>query len=85
MAKHGYSGNCTPGSAGNIGYETFSVGVFEVVEKASGKGTKRGGPVKVRVRGRSINPQPVYDEAQRIVDQLDAGLYFGPKNVVVKK
>jgi Ni,Fe-hydrogenase III small subunit len=82
MIQHGYSGSCAPDTGCGIGYSTFSVGIFEVVPTASGKGTKRG-PVKVRVRGLMTNPQAVYDAAQRIVEQLDAGTYSGPKNVTV--
>lgn len=83
MTQHGYSGQCAPTDKFWIGYKTFSVGIFEVVPTASGKGTKRGGAAKVRVRGLVSNPQDVYDAAQRIVEQLDAGTYAGPKNVDV--
>jgi len=37
----------------------------------------------VRVKGLVSDPQAVYDAAQRIVEQLDAGTYSGPKNVTV--
>ena len=84
MTKHGYRGSCAPGSGCAYGYETFSVGIFEVVPKAGGKGTKRGGPVKVRVKGRMSDPQAVYDVADKIVEKLDAGTYAGPKNVDVR-
>lgn len=83
MTQHGYSGQCAPTDKFWIGYKTFSVGIFEVVTTANGRGTKRGGAVKVRVRGLMTNPQAVYDAAQRIVEQLDAGTYSGPKNVTV--
>lgn len=83
MTYHRYSGSCAPGSGCAYGYETFSVGIFEVVPKASGKGTKRGGPVKVRVRGLVSDPQAVYDAAARILSELDAGTYVGPKTVTV--
>jgi hypothetical protein len=83
MTQHGYSGQCAPHTGCGIGYKTFSLGIFEVVPTASGRGTKRGGAVKVRVRGLVSDPQAVYDAAQRIVEQLDAGTYSGPKNVTV--
>ena len=83
MKQHGYSGQCAPHTGCGIGYKSFSVGIFEVVPTASGRGTKRGSAVKVRVIGLMTNPQAVYDAAQRIVEQLDAGTYSGPKNVTV--
>ncbi len=83
MTQHGYSGQCAPHTGCGISYKTFSVGIFEVVPTASGKGTKRGGAVKVRVRGLVSDPQAVYDAAARIVSELDAGTYSGPKNVTV--
>lgn len=83
MTQHGYSGQCAPHTGCGIGYRTFSVGIFEVVPTASGKGTKRG-PVKVRVKGMVSNPQAVYDVADKIVQKLDAGTYAGPKNVDVR-
>lgn len=81
---HGFDGNCRPGGPGEFcsSQETFSVGIFQILPKSSGKGTKRG-PVKVRVRGYVSHPGYVYSKAREIVDQLDAGTYSGPKTVRV--
>lgn len=82
-ALHGFDGSCRPGPNGELqccGQTTFSVGIFQILPKANGKGTKRG-PVKVRVKGNVSNPEAVLSRARAIVDQLDAGTYSGPKNV----
>jgi hypothetical protein len=85
IGKHGYDGNCSPlGHESSAGQETFSVGIFEWVETRNKIGVKRG-PVKVRVKGRYSHPQAVYDKAQEIASDLDAGTYNGPKNVSVIK
>ena len=84
MKQHGYSGQCAPHTGCGISYKTFSVGIFEVVPTANGRGTKRGGAVKVRVRGLVSDPRAVYDVAAKIVEKLDAGTYAGPKNVDVR-
>ncbi len=83
--KHGFDGSCAPGSAGVLQYsvqETFSVGIFQWLAKASGRGCKRSA-VKVRVKEPFGNPSAVYAKANEIVAALDAGAYVGPKNVTV--
>jgi hypothetical protein len=83
---HDFDGACRPGGPGEfvIGFQkTFSVGVFEVIPKASGKGTKRGA-TKVRVKGLVSNPNAVYEKAREIAALLDAGKYDGPRTVTVK-
>jgi hypothetical protein len=79
--KHGFSGACRPGS-GWAGHHTFSVGVFQWVQKASGKGCKKSA-VKVRVSGSTAHPERVDAKATEIVEALDAGTYTGPKHVRV--
>ena len=79
--KHGFDGACAPDSALGCKWDTFSVGVFEYVEKRS-VGLKRG-KVKVRVKGPTSDPERVFAKAREIVEQLDAGTYTGPKNVSV--
>ena len=81
---HGFDGSCCPGRSGVLWANqiTFSLGVFEILPKASGKGTKRG-PVKVRVYGFVSDPDSVYAKAREIVDLLDRGEYTGPKTVRV--
>lgn len=87
VPKHYVYGDCAPdrqlSKGGQSHWETFSVGVFELLLKADGKGLKPG-PVKVRVQGRTDNPAPVFTKAKEIAEALDNGNYTGPKSVVVK-
>lgn len=62
-------------------FEAVSVGVFEWISRANGKGVKRG-PVKVRVRG--SDPVKISRKAKEICDELDVGAYRGPKTVVAR-
>lgn len=73
---HGFDGACLPGPGSH--FATFSVGIFEWVPRANGKGVKRG-PVKVRVRG--SDERKIRRRAREIAAELDAGAYRGPKNV----
>jgi hypothetical protein len=85
IGRHDFSGQCAPGPTQDKGAATgrsFSVGIFEVLPRASGKGTKRG-PVKVRVKGPMSDPEAVFARARLICAQLDAGTYTGPKSVTV--
>jgi hypothetical protein len=59
------------------------VGVFEWVLTSNGKDVKRG-PVKVRIQGRTDQPDAVYLKAIEVAKQLDAGTYTGPKRIRVK-
>ena len=78
---HGFDGKCAPSARESwSGQETFSLGIFEWVPKASGKGVKRG-PVKVRVRGSVSSPRGAYRRAEAIASALNYKLYTGPKNV----
>lgn len=94
MGKHAYAGSCGPLADGECaapaGFEpgwpsgeTFSVGVFQWVLLASGKGVKRG-RVKVRVGGRIGDAHKVAEKAREVCQELDAGTYTGPKKVMVK-
>lgn len=76
---HGFDGACLPGPGSQYVYvfATFSVGIFEWVPRANGKGVKRG-PVKVRVRGKDVSK--IRRRAREIAAELDAGAYRGPKN-----
>lgn len=78
---HGFDGSCRPDGP-SPSQSTFSVGIFPILSKVNGDGTKRG-PVKVRVKGSTSSPEPVYTKAREIIDLLDAGKYTGPKNVKV--
>ena len=79
--KHGFSGQCCPGTV-QAGQHEFSVGVFQWVPTRSGMCLKKSA-VKVRVIGSTSDPDRVYAKALEIVEQLDAGTYAGPKRVRV--
>ena len=79
--RHAFDGACRPHSSATS-HETFSLGVFEWVEKKHG-GLKRG-PVKVRVSGRCVDLELVEAKAAEIAAELDAGTYTGPKTVRVR-
>lgn len=77
---HGFDGMWSPKHGKSDGQTTFSLGVFEILPAKDGKGTKRG-KVKVRVRGYVNDVDRTYLVAKVIADQLDAGVYYGPKLV----
>jgi len=93
VGKHAYAGSCAPPGSGALDarewsfrgsyQETFSVGIFQWVLLASGRGVKRG-PVKVRVFGPVFRAEEVAEKAREIVEALDNGSYNGPKRVQVK-
>jgi len=66
-----YYGECDPAhdKSGYI-YHTFSVGVFQWVSKASGKGTKRG-KIVARIKGDVADPQSVYKAAKARIESLE--------------
>lgn len=78
--KHYYHGDLAPGISGRsmAGQITFSVGIFEMVPKASGKGLKKRATA-VRVHGYCSDPEAVYRLADEICRQLDARTYRGSK------
>ena len=83
IGTHGWSGSCAPGSPMACRtHSTFSVGCFQWLPSAR-KGMAKKGKVKVRVYGRRDNPEPVYEAAERICRELDAGTYAGPKTIRV--
>ena len=61
-----YDGNCAPGQQGKTWNETFSVGIFQWLQKKNGKGLKRGKSI-CRIRGDCKNPQEVYDKAEEVI------------------
>ena len=79
--KYGFSGACRPGR-GWSGQNTFSVGIFKWIPKASGSGLKKTA-VRVRVIGSTSRPEMVDARAAEIVKELDAGTYNGPGSVKV--
>lgn len=78
--KHYYSGSCSPDEEGRhiSGQISFSVGIFQMVPKASGKGLKKTG-AKVRVIGYCHDPEAVYKLADEICLALDNGTYKGSR------
>jgi hypothetical protein len=81
LGKPAWASSCGP--AEGYGSHTFSVGVFEWVERSTRFGVKRG-LIKVRVEGLSSQSEAVYAKAAEVVNQLDAGTYTGPKRIRVK-
>ena len=79
--KHDYSGSCAPTHPYAGG--SFSVGIFQWVPKASGKGLKKTA-VKYRVKGFSSNPEPVYARAEEICRMFDEGKDLGKKSEFVR-
>jgi hypothetical protein len=86
VGHHYWDGSCRPGKVRISTQETFSVGVFEMelrtsarARGASGPASMKRGKVKVRVIGWASNPKAVYDLADQICEQLDAGTYKGSK------
>lgn len=51
------------------GYETFSVGIFQWIPKASRKGCKRSNTI--RVQGYTAEPQRVFDKADQLCKRLN--------------
>lgn len=75
-----YDGSCRPNNA-NVSHgwnNTFSVGIFQWVPMASGKGLKRSAVVH-RIRGYSSNPQEVYDKAEKWIGEHEVNLPTAPE------
>ena len=82
IGTHGYDGAYCPGARRTSWMQSFSVGCFEWLPKKGG-GVKRS-KAKVRVRGSTRDAELVYERAEDVCRQLDAGTYKGPKVVTVK-
>lgn len=63
--------------------KTFSVGIFKWELKNNGKSMKKG-KAEVRVSGLVVNKEKVFEFAENIVKDLDAGMWDGRKTVTVK-
>lgn len=84
MGTHEYSGSYRPiNGIAPCNVQTFSVGIYELIPKSSGKGFKKSA-VKVRVRGNVSDEKRVYVMAKNICKMLDHGEYVGPKTVWTK-
>jgi len=75
--KHDYTGRCAPENYGNPRFGTFSVGIFQWIPKASGKGLKKSA-VKFRVKGSVTEATMVYWTAKNMCARMDNG--FKPTN-----
>ena len=67
--KHDFSGSCAP-SKGALWNATFSVGIFQWIPKASGKGLKKSA-VKFRIKGNMSEADKVYKKAKEICKMID--------------
>jgi hypothetical protein len=83
--KHGFSGMCKPpGNPICTWNKTFSVGIFQWIPKASGKGLKKSA-VKFRVKGNVRDAEYVYAEAEDLCMMFDDGWEPKHKSAVVKR
>ena len=83
LNKHYSDGSCAPKPGARYSTnQTFSMGIFQAVETANGRGIKRSA-VKVRVKGSCSDPEKVYIKVREIIAALDTGFYVGPKSVTV--
>jgi hypothetical protein len=82
--RHSFGGLYTPDKAELIQYrpETFSVGIFQWIPKANGKGLKKSA-VKFRVKGSSKHPERVYEKAYEMCEFLDNGGKLTAKSCTV--
>lgn len=80
--KHSFDGACAPGVSTFASQIGFSVGVFQWVPKASGKGLKRTA-VKVRVKGWLRDADAVYAKAHELCRLLDDGGTVRHKSISV--
>ena len=83
VGKHDYDKHKAKEFATYSVFVTFSIGIFQWEMKANGKEMKRG-PVKVRVRAFHKDFDRAVEVADRIVRELDEGVYEGPMKVDVK-
>ncbi len=63
-----YDGSCAPNAPCAFSHITFSVGIFQWMPKADGKGIKRGKVIK-RIKGYSSEPAIVFKMAEQWINQ----------------
>jgi len=80
--SHDFSGSCAPGKVAHYVTSTFSVGIFQWVPKASGKGLKKSAVI-FRISGPSSVPEVVYRKARQICAEMDAGKYPKTKSMTI--
>lgn len=81
--KHDFSGMCAPNSKGASMHTTFSVGIFQWLPKASGKGLKKSA-VKFRVKGNVSDAKKVYAIAKMYCLLMNDGKIPQTKSMTVK-
>jgi hypothetical protein len=78
LNKHDFSGSYAPGKSDYVllseyfSNKTFSVGIFQWIPKADGKGMKKSA-VKYRIYGLPANKKAVYKRAQYVCRLMDLG------------
>ena len=77
-----WDGSCAPGSKGYFGGITFSVGIFQWIPKAGGRGLKRGKVIK-RIKGLYNNPEEAYQRATRICKNLNRQWAESPGSIIL--
>jgi hypothetical protein len=75
--KHDFDGACA-----GYKFANFSVGIFQYVRRAGGKGLKRSA-VKYRVRGPSSRADHIYERAKEVCRLLDNGGDMGKKSETI--
>jgi len=74
--QYDYSGACSPRDAGyTMSCKTFSVGIFQWVPTANGKGLKKSAVVS-RIKGSVSDPEDVYRRAEAKCQELQKA-YLG--------
>ena len=81
--RHDFSGSCAPNFKGSSMHNTFSVGIFQWLPKASGKGLKKSA-VKFRVKGNVSDAKKVYVIAKMHCLLMNDGKIPTTKSMTVK-
>ena len=68
--KHDFSGSYAPCNGAVRSSNTFSVGIFQWIPKASGKDLKKSA-VKFRIKGNVSEADKIYKKAKEICKMID--------------
>jgi hypothetical protein len=83
--KHDFAGSCAPGPSGASQFCAqvgFSVGIFQWVPTANGKGIKKSAVI-VRIQGYVRDAEKVYAKAREVCARLDSGWVPDKKSMSV--
>lgn len=83
IGKYAYDPESTKVKASIPVHDTFSVAIFQWLEKKNGRGLKKGKCV-VRVVAKKGDIKRAFAKADEIVKQLNAGEWTGPTKVKLK-